>query len=221
MVEQERGGRLSKLDELSSHLKRVERIALDNSVYLDENIRIHALWTAIRSVSSRLNSTKRTPFREELRVLRHLGLAREDPVIKETLENIEKSDVPDIGVEPLADLTTWFTTSVVPRVSQVSLLPDDAPSGVIAHLASNFLSSFRFQRHGLVEGDDALSVLARAEWYLNEKNLDAAAREVNQLKGSAKALAKDWLDAARRRLEVEQALEIVQTQATLSSLLIV
>ncbi|KIY62021.1 hypothetical protein CYLTODRAFT_325488, partial [Cylindrobasidium torrendii FP15055 ss-10] len=44
-VEQERGGRLAKLDELSSQMKRLERIALDNSTYLDENLRIHAFWT--------------------------------------------------------------------------------------------------------------------------------------------------------------------------------
>ncbi|KAF9041983.1 hypothetical protein BDZ89DRAFT_303612 [Hymenopellis radicata] len=37
-VEEERGGRLAKLDQLSSELKRLERIALDNSTYLDENI---------------------------------------------------------------------------------------------------------------------------------------------------------------------------------------
>ncbi|EEB99627.1 hypothetical protein MPER_00660, partial [Moniliophthora perniciosa FA553] len=74
---------------------------------------------------------------------------------------------------------------------------------------------------GLVEGSDVLSVLARAEYHLNEKDLDSATRELNQLKGSAKALLHDWLEAARRRLEVEQALQVIQTQATLASLLVV
>ena len=48
-----------------------------------------------------------------------------------------------------------------------------------------------------------MSVLARAEHYLNEKDLDGAAREVNQLKGTAGVLVGDWLEAARRRLEVQ------------------
>ena len=43
-VEQERGGRLAKLDEIATNLKRLERVALDNAGYLDENIRVHELW---------------------------------------------------------------------------------------------------------------------------------------------------------------------------------
>lgn len=206
-VEQERGGRLAKLDELAANLKRLERIALDNSSYLDENIRIHALWSALRALNNAVEAPVRKPFREELRVLRHIAAAKEDPVITTALETLEATDVPDIGVEPFADLVSWFTTSVAPRVSSVALVPDQN-AGVLSHLASHFLSSFRFQHHGLVAGSDVLSVLARAEYYMNEKDLDSAARELNQLKGTAKALLADWLEAARRRLEVLQALEV-------------
>ncbi|KAI0925613.1 hypothetical protein AcV5_008303 [Taiwanofungus camphoratus] len=206
-VEQERGGRLAKLDELATNLKRLERIALDNSAYLDENIRIHALWSALRALNNTVELPERKPFREELRVLRHIAAAREDPVVSSVLEALETSDTPDIGVEPFADLASWFTTSVAPRVSSVALVPDQN-AGVLSHLASHLFSSFRFQRQGLVPGPDVLSVLARAEYYMNEKDLDSATRELNQLKGTAKVLLTDWLDAARKRLEVLQALEV-------------
>lgn len=207
-VEEERGGRLAKIDELSANLKRLEGIALDNSSYLDENIRIHALWSALRALSSSaLTSPVRKPFREELRVLRHISAAREDPVAAAALESLEGSDVPDVGVEPFADLATWFVSEVVPKVSHVALVPDEN-AGVLSHLASRVFSGLQFKRRGLVSGDDVLSVLARAEYYLNEKDLDSAARELNQLKGSAKVLLHDWLEAARRRLEVQQALEV-------------
>ncbi|KAJ7158471.1 mitochondrial inner membrane protein Mitofilin [Mycena filopes] len=222
-VEEERGGRLAKIDELSANLKRLERVALDNSTYLDENIRIHALWAALRSVSaSALASPVRKPFREELRVLRHVAAVRDDadPVTVAALTSLEGSDVPDVGVEPLADLATWFAREVAPKVAHVALVPDQG-AGLLAHLASRAFAGFRFRRHGLVDGDDVLSVLARAEHYLNEKDLDSAARELNQLGGTAKLLLHDWLEAARRRLEVQQALEVVQTQATLASLLVV
>ncbi|KAI8980031.1 mitochondrial inner membrane protein Mitofilin [Trametes punicea] len=219
-VEQERGGRLAKLDEIATNLKRLERVALDNSAYLDENIRVHALWSALRAVHHAVDAPERRPFREELRALRHVAAAREDPVVAAALESLEKSEVPDVGVEPLADLATWFTSSVAPRVASVALVPD-RDAGVLSYLASNLFSYFRFQRHGLVEGSDVLSVLARAEYYLNEKDLDSAARELNQLKGPAKVLLSDWLDAARRRLEVLQALEVVEAEATLASLLVV
>jgi len=107
---------------------------------------------------------------------------------------------------------------VAPEVSHVALVPEE-DAGVLSYLASRILSNFRFKRSGLVEGDDVLSVIARAEHYLNEKDLDSATRELNQLKGAPKMLLHDWLEAARRRLEVQQALEAVQTQATLASVL--
>jgi mitofilin len=44
---------------------------------------------------------------------------------------------------------------------------------------------------------------------MNEKDLDRAARELNQLKGTARELLHDWLEAARRRLEIQQALEVM------------
>lgn len=220
-VEQERGGRLAKLDELSANLKRLERIALDNNSYLDENIRVHALWSAVRALDhTTLQSPTRKPFREELRILRHLGLAKDDPVIATALDTLEASHIPDVGIEPFADLATWFSTTVLPKVTTVALVPDQN-AGLLSHLASNLISSFRFKRQGLVQGDDVLSVLSRAEYHLNEKDLDSATRELNQLKGSAKTLLQDWLKAARERLEVEQALEVVQSQATFASLLVV
>jgi MICOS complex subunit MIC60 len=149
----------------------------------------------------------RKPFRDELRVVRRIAAARDDPVVAAALETLETSDVPDVGVEPLADLASWFTTSVSPRVASVALVPDQN-AGILSHLASHFLSSFSFKRQGLVEGDDVLSVLARAQYHLNEKDLDSATRELNQLRGTAKVLLSDWLVAARKRLEVSQALEV-------------
>ncbi|KAJ2918434.1 hypothetical protein MD484_g1927, partial [Candolleomyces efflorescens] len=220
-VEQERGGRLAKLDELAADLKRLERLTLDNTNYLDENIRVHSLWSAVRALTSRaLSTSQRQPFRDELRVLRHVAAAKEDEVISAALNTLEASDVPDIGVEPFSDLASWFTTSVAPKVSEVALVPDQN-AGVLSYLASKVLSGVRFKKQGLVEGDDVLSVLSRAEYHLNEKDLDSAARELNQLKGPAKDLLHDWLEAARRRLEVQQALDVIQTEAALSSLLVV
>ena len=237
-VEEERGGRLARLDELATDLKRLERLTLDNSSYLDENIRVHGLWTAVRAMQAAVDGSVRKPFREELRVLRHVTAAKEDPVVSTALNSLEATDIPDVGVEPLVDLTSWFTTSVAPRVSSVALVPDQ-DAGVLSHLASHLLTSFSFRKRGLIPGNDVLSVLSRAEYYLNEKDLDSATRELNQLTGTARQLLCDWLEAARRRLEVQQALEVcqsdihvltviisnfhqvIQTEATLASLLVV
>ncbi|KAL1680849.1 mitochondrial inner membrane protein Mitofilin [Schizophyllum commune] len=223
-VEEERGGRLAKIDEISKELKSLERVAIDNSIYLDENLRVHALWSAYRTLAqSAIDAPVRKPFREELRVLRSIAVAREDPVTGTVLEQLENGTVADVGVEPLADLTVWFTQKVAPKVSEVALVPE-YNAGLLTYLGSRIVSALMFDKRSgktPAAGDDVLSILKRAEWYLAEKDLDSAAREVNQLRGPAATLVQDWLQAARQRLEVEQALSVVQTQATLASLLVV
>jgi mitofilin len=207
-MEHERTKRLAKLDELSADVKRLEHVVLDNATHLDESTHLNDLWAALRALATAaVDSPVRKPFRQELSTLREISAAKGDPVIAAALASLDRSDVPDIGVEPLGDLTTWFVTSVAPHVSEVALVPDEN-AGVLSHLASHLLSSLRFQRHGLVPGSDVLSVLARAEYYLNAKDLDSAARELNQLKGPAKLLLGDWLEAARRRLEVQNAVQV-------------
>ena len=139
--------------------------------------------------------------------MRHISSARDDPVITAALDTLDSTDVPDTGIEPLKDLSAWFDSSVAPHVSAVALVPDQN-AGLLSYLASSLVSKFQFKREGKVEGGDVLSVLARARYHLSERDLDSAARELNQLGGPSKELLKDWLDAARRRLEVEQALEV-------------
>ena len=207
-VEEEREGRLSKLHELATDLKKLERLTLDNSSYLDDNLQLHAVWSSLRALGKTLNSSERSPFREELRVLRSAAAARGDPVINSAIASLEAGDISDVGVEPFAELATWFSTSVAPQLASVSLVPDRG-AGLLSHLAAHILSGLQFRRHGLVKGSDVLSVVARAEYHLNEKNLDGAARELNQLQGTSQLLLRDWLDAARRRLEVQQALEVL------------
>ncbi|CAE6519448.1 unnamed protein product [Rhizoctonia solani] len=218
-VETERAGRLAKLDSLSTSLKKLERTTADNATYLDQNIRIHGLLSALRAtVRQALDGDERRGFRDELRVLRNVAGELEGG---EVLDGLLKSQVPDEGVEPRADLAEWFTTSVAPAVRKAALVPDTS-AGVLSHIASYIFSSLRPAPTPSLasNGNDALSRLARAEYYLGVKDLDSATREVNQLEGWPRRLVKDWLDAARKRLEVEQALDVVQTGATLSSLLV-
>ncbi|RXK39908.1 hypothetical protein M231_02842 [Tremella mesenterica] len=245
-VESERGGRLAKLDNLTTSLKQLERITLDNSATLDDNVKLHKLWSALRAIQTKVNTGDIT-FEEELRVLKNLvssssstssssqtsssslnsstssdGFGTDSKAITIALTQLEKSNIPQTGIKSFSSLATWFTQSVAPRIHSASLVPDPEEAGVISHLASKVLSKVMFSpKAGLVDGDDVGSVLARAEWCLAQKDLDGAAREVNRLKGWPAKLAGDWLREARRTLEVNQALEIVATEATLSSLLLV
>ena len=44
------------------------------------------------------------PFREELRILRHITAAKEDPVVSTALNFLEAADIPHVGVEPHLEL---------------------------------------------------------------------------------------------------------------------
>ena len=65
-----------------------------------------------------------------------------------------------------------------------------------------------FKKEGLAAGTDVESILTRTQTYLEEGDLDQAAREMNGLKGWAKTLSRDWLGEVRKVLEVQQALEV-------------
>ncbi|EPQ32378.1 uncharacterized protein PFL1_00574 [Pseudozyma flocculosa PF-1] len=221
-VEEERGGRLAKLDELATDLKDLEKVTLDNSNQLDENVNVHTLWTAVRAVRSAIDDeTTKQPFADQLRVLKNTTKARDDAVISAALEVLDASGAADTGVESFVTLRQWFTDKVGPKIRGVSLVPAPETAGLLSHIASATLSPLLFHKKGLVEGDDVPSVLARVEYHLDRKDLDSAARQLNQLKGWPKTLAADWLSAARKRLEVQQALDVVNTEASLASLMVV
>lgn len=217
-VEQERGGRLAKLEELEGGLKKLERLTLDNDEYLDENLRVHRLWSAIRAVNAVSQREGRPPLTEEIRALQSAARKPAPPaagdegaplakpgVIDTALSSIPTTALAD-GIESDGTLRNWFADRVAPRIKAASLLPQDA--GVLSYFASWTLSSLLFTKQGFVEGNDVPSVLSRVDVYLQKRDIASAARELNQLKGWPKVLARDWLEAARRHLEVKQALEV-------------
>ncbi|WWC69895.1 uncharacterized protein I206_103838 [Kwoniella pini CBS 10737] len=225
-VETERGGRLAKLDNLTTSLKQLERVTIDNSAQLDDNVRLHKIWSALRAVQSKVDQGD-ISFDEELKALKSLSSSSNDSneknVIGITLEQLEKTGIPSTGVKSFGSLSSWFSGNggVSNKIHSSSLVPKPEEASVLSHLASIGLSKLLFRPSaGKIEGNNVGAVLARAEWCLSEKDLDGATREINSLKGWPGKLAQDWLREARRKLEVQQALEVVATEATLSSLLL-
>lgn len=225
-VEEERGGRLARLDDLAGQLGELEKVTVTNSAALEEGSGAHRTAAAVRAlVKAALadvdddslpngEAVKRS-YRKELDLLRSTPLAQQSDLVKAALEVLEPRG--NEGVESLASLTSWYVQRVKPRLQQVALLPEQA--GLLSHMASAILSPLLFTKSGNPEGDDAPSVLARAEYaLLQRRDLDAAAREINGLKGWAKVLAQDWLEESRRRLEVEQGVRLVQSEAAWESL---
>ncbi|KAI0109209.1 mitochondrial inner membrane protein Mitofilin [Nemania sp. FL0031] len=212
-VEVERKGRLGKLEQLSSSIKELEQLTTGWNDVVDANLRTQQLHVAVEAVRASLEDVEHPrPFVRELVALKEI--ASEDPVVNAAISSINPSAY-QRGIATPSQLIDRFRR-VASEVRKASLLPEDA--GVASHASSWVLSKVMFKKHGLAVGDDVESILTRTQTYLEEGNLDAAAREMNGLQGWAKTLSRDWLGEVRKVLEVQQALEVIATQARLQSL---
>ncbi|KAI9794279.1 MAG: Formation of crista junctions protein 1 [Piccolia ochrophora] len=212
-VENERNGRLSKLTELSNNVNELEKLTTDWNSIVDANLQTQHLHVAVEAVRSNLDKADRPrPFVRELAALKEIAL--DDAVVNAAIASISPAAY-QRGIPSSGQLIDRFRR-VSAEVRKASLLPEDA--GVASHAVSWVLSKFLFNKRGLAVGDDVESVLTRTETLLQEGNLDGAAREMNDLTGWAKTLSKDWLGDVRKVLEVQQALDVIATEARLQSL---
>ncbi|KAI7905869.1 mitochondrial inner membrane protein-domain-containing protein [Cokeromyces recurvatus] len=234
-VENERGGRLSQIERVAERQSKLEKYVYTDAEILDDSRKAHRLIAAIDTLKHAAlgfscdPTSSASAFLAELETLKKLssqktpfakvGERQSDELIQVITQSIE-DQVAQHGITSLAALSERFET-VAREVRRASLIPENEEHvSIMSHLVSIILSHFMFKKKGLVPGDDVESRLARAEYYLNtEKDLESAAREMNQLKGWPKRLSMDWLDAARRHLEIKQALDILKSQASLTSML--
>ncbi|KAI5862989.1 mitochondrial inner membrane protein Mitofilin [Durotheca rogersii] len=212
-VEQERNGRLGKLEQLSSAVKELEQLTTGWNDVVDMNLRTQQLHVAVEAVRASLSDAEHPrPFVRELVALKEI--ATDDAVVGAAIGSINPSAY-QRGIATPAQLIDRFRR-VAAEVRKASLLPDGA--GVASHASSWALSKVLFRKHGLAVGNDVESVLTRAQTLLEEGDLDGAAREVNGLRGWAGTLSRDWLAEVRKVLEVQQALDVIATEARLQSL---
>jgi mitofilin len=203
LVEREREGRLSKLNELTANITELEQLTTGWSSVIDTNLKTQQLQVAVDAVRSSLERAEvPRPFVRELVAVKEL--AADDPVVDAAIASINPTAY-QRGIPSTSMIVDRFRR-VASEVRKASLLPEDA--GIASHAASLVLSKVMFKKDGLAEGDDVESILLRTENLLEEGNIDAAAREMNGLQGWAKILSKDWMADVRRVLEVKQALEV-------------
>ncbi|ROT39557.1 hypothetical protein SODALDRAFT_292966 [Sodiomyces alkalinus F11] len=212
-VERERDGRLGKLEDLEKAVADLEKLTAGWNEVVETSQRTQQLHVAVEAVRASLEKADHPrPFVRELVALKEI--AAEDPLVDTAIATINPSAY-QRGLPTTAQLVDRFRV-VAGEVRKASLLPEDA--GVASHASSYVLSKVLFKKHGLAVGNDVESVLTRTQTYLEEGDLDAAAREMNGLQGWAKTLSRDWLGEVRKVLEVQQALDVISTEARLQSL---
>ncbi|KAI8986402.1 mitochondrial inner membrane protein-domain-containing protein [Pilobolus umbonatus] len=225
-VETERGGRLSQIDAVTAKGKQFETLAQNDAELLDDVRKAHKMIVAIDSLTKAALQGDQNEFKLELDALKKLtqkspfssiGERQTNELIQVVINTVQ-DHVAKHGIVSINQLSDRFET-VAREVRRAALIPEEDAS-MISHLMSIILTSFMFHKKGLVAGDDIESRVARAEYYLNiEKDLESATREINQLTGWPKRLSMDWLEAARRHLEVKQAIEILRSQSSVISML--
>lgn len=212
-VEQERDGRLGKLEQLSSSIEDLEKLTAGWNDVVDTNLKTQQLHVAVEAVRASLEDASHPrPFVRELVALKEA--AADNPAVDAAIASINPTAY-QRGISTSSQLIDRFRR-VANEVRKASLLPDGA--GVASHASSWLLSHVMFKKQGLAAGGDVESILTRTQTLLEEGNLDGAAREMNGLTGWAKTLSRDWLDEVRRVLEVQQALDVIATEARLQSL---
>lgn len=217
LVESERDGRLSKLSDLSTNVDSLTELTSNWNGVIDSNLATQKLQVAVDAVRAALarsaaSDAKPRAFVREMAALKLV--ADGDAVVDAAIASINPAAY-QRGIPSQPQIIDRFRR-VASEVRKASLLPEDA--GVASHAASFVLSRVLFKKHGQPTGTDVESILTRTETLLEEGNLDAAAREMNSLNGWAKVLSRDWLSDVRKVLEVNQALEVVETQARLQCL---
>ena len=202
-VEEEREGRLGKLTDLSAAVSKLEKLTLGWNDVVDSNLQTQQLHVAVEAVRASLEDSQHPrPFIRELVALKEI--AADDGVVDAAIASVNPVAY-QRGIPTSAQLVDRFRR-VADEVRKASLLPDEA--GVASHASSWVLSHVMFKKQGLAQGDDVESILTRTQTYLEEGDLDAAAREMNGLQGWARTLSKDWMGEVRKVLEVQQALDV-------------
>jgi mitofilin len=204
-VEEERNGRLARLDELSSSVSELEKLTGEWNKVVDSNLATQHLHVALESVRHAISTHDHpTPFINELAALKEISNNNE--LVSAAVASIPPTAY-QRGVPSSAHLIDRFRR-VASEVRKAALLPEDA--GVASHAASAVLSRFMFNKQGagMPEGDDVEAILSRTQVFLEEGDIDGAAREMNSLGGWAGVLSKDWVAECRRVLETKQAIDV-------------
>lgn len=212
LQEAERSERLEEVQGMRMALKAFRSTIDDNSSFDAFNSQTHKVSAAVLALANR--SEENVPLTAELAALRQAGAG--DDLISSALDSIPPKVVKS-GSQTVSQLIKRF--SVVRKAAHVaSLVPEKSPT-VLGHGFAHVFSFFYFEPPAqLIEGDDIDAVFARAAHMLEERgDLDAAVKELRQVKGLAGDAVSDWLKDADGRLRLNLAIEAAKSWSALLS----
>ncbi|KAJ1506069.1 Formation of crista junctions protein 1 [Coelomomyces lativittatus] len=212
----ERNGRLAKLDQLTSHVHQLEH-SVNQVTYQNERLtRIHALRLAVQRLQTHLDEPQQG-FQQAWHQLETLSNL-EPEWVHPILSTLQEPHVSHGMTFP--ELQARFTHSLAPQLRPLACVQDPTQMGFFSYTMAKLSSTFFWKTSSPppFEDSEVLSVLAQVEDALSQEDLDTATRTLTSLRGWPKVLAQDWLEMARRHLEVKLVLDTLEAQAELLAL---
>ncbi|CAD1810578.1 MICOS complex subunit MIC60 [Candida parapsilosis] len=217
-INEERNGRLANLEKLNDKINELEKFAENFEHQIVNNHKKTLIQQSVNKLKLLLLTppeASERPKSIEPYVKALKEVSTDDEVLNLALKdlNIVLSKESTHSLLTNAQLLTRWE-QLEPDLRSSSLLPPNA--GLLGHLASVVFSKLLLPVKGVKEdGNDIESVIGRVESSLARGQLDIAVEEATNLKGWSRRLANDWVVQARKRLEVEFLLNLIETESRL------
>lgn len=217
-INEEREGRLANLEKLNDKINELEKFAESFERQIANNHKRNLIQQSVNKLKLLLltppeASDKPKSIEPYVKALK--DVSTDDEVLNLALKDLDILLAKESTHSLLTNaqlLTRW--EQLEPDLRSSSLLPPNA--GLLGHLSSVIFSKLLLPVKGVKEdGKDIESVIGRVESSLARGQLDIAVEEATNLKGWSRKLANDWVLQARKRLEVEFLLNLIETESRL------
>ncbi|SCW04422.1 LAFE_0H13168g1_1 [Lachancea fermentati] len=219
-LDQERQGRLAKLEELNTSVANLTQVVDKVDVFVKKNevlTRLTLLTTEIRDrlQSGDLTSVQLDDQLSELKTLSDILPGKPHKCCTKTphLLDVLVAELDQLAAQQqiLSNEQLYNRWSLLQDdLKTASLLPPN--SGILGHLSAKFFSLFLFNKSGSSVENDMDSVIARVSENLRLANLENAVEEVVNLKGWPRVLCDEWVHEARKKLEVETLVDALDCE---------
>ncbi|CAH4037038.1 unnamed protein product [Pieris brassicae] len=226
-VERERVVFKRELATMAGKLMAIEQTLKQRAKAETEARRSQSLWAAAEALhAATRRTTQHALLTHEITALEKAG--KDDKLVQTVLQGIPK-EVREKGIVTEKALRDKFDTLEKSAV-KVALVGREG-AGLPVYFLSWLQSKLLFQKFAEIPKDeldnlptdftklDTFDIIQRARYYMDHGDLSSALRYINLLQGAPRAVAKPWLDSARRHLEIRQAAEAVMAHASVSGLL--
>lgn len=224
-IDAERNGKLAHLKELDEVVENLAKSVDGINKFLIKREAITQLTLTLDELKTKINSPKNVSVKIDSELQKLKTLANIVPGLPKPCCHSKENVQPALLTVALNELNQLASEKEILSSEQIynrwnllesdfktaSLLPPNA--GILGHTFAKFFSFFLFTKQGSSPvNEDLDNVYANVTEKLRLSKLDEAVEEVLSLKGWPHVLCKDWIAQARKRLEVESLISVLESE---------